>query len=194
MELRYALLINSALPSGLIATYLTAPLFFTIREDKEDHCNILLKGIATVGESCSSFTNCTVIIRLGLFRQHEAKHHPSTRFNEVCFFANADRTTCVACRGHCACSSGSRQGNAEVGGGGVAHGEFPGVDRHRLGGVVRLVDAHQPVCQFKHVVAQADDHELRVLGPLLDVVRHDGHVLEVCRAAASCSGPQSSSV
>lgn len=47
-----------------------------------------------------------------------------------------------------------------------------------------LVDAHQPVCQLKHVVAQADDHKLRVLGALLDVVPHDGHVLEVCGAGA----------
>ncbi len=41
---------------------------------------------------------------------------------------------------------------------------------------------HQAVGEFEHVVAQADDDELRVLRALLDVVRHDGHVLEVCVA------------
>ena len=59
-----------------------------------------------------------------------------------------------------------------------------GVNCDRLGGIVRLVDADQAVRQLKHVVAQTDDHELRVLGPLLDVVRHDAHILEVCMATS----------
>jgi len=41
------------------------------------------------------------------------------------------------------------------------------VDSHTLRNVVGLVDADKPVSDFKHVVAQADDHELRVLGALL---------------------------
>jgi len=56
------------------------------------------------------------------------------------------------------------------------------VDCDRLGGIVCLVDADQAVRQLKHVVAQADDNKLRVLGPLLDVVCHNAHVLEVCTA------------
>ena len=59
---------------------------------------------------------------------------------------------------------------------------IPWVDGHRLCGVVGLVDAHQAVSQLKHIVAQADDHELRILGPLLDIVRHNRHILEVCRS------------
>lgn len=42
-----------------------------------------------------------------------------------------------------------------------------GVDSHRLGAVVRLVNPHQPVRQLKHVVSQRDYDELRVLCPLL---------------------------
>ena len=57
----------------------------------------------------------------------------------------------------------------------------PWVDGHRLGSIVGLVDAHKPVCQLKHVVAKTDDHKLRVLGALLDVVCNDGHILEICR-------------
>ena len=34
--------------------------------------------------------------------------------------------------------------------------------------------------KLKHVVAQADDDKLGVLGAFLDVVGHNGHVLEVC--------------
>eukprot|EP00983_Pelagomonas_calceolata_P040446 1137619-Pelagomonas_calceolata.AAC.5 len=54
------------------------------------------------------------------------------------------------------CPSCSR-GSCRDGG----HHELAGVDGHCLGGIVRLVDAHQPVCQLEHVVAQADDDELR---------------------------------
>lgn len=53
------------------------------------------------------------------------------------------------------------------------------VDGDALGAVVRLVDADQPVRQLEHVGPQRDDDELGVPGPLLDVVGHDGHVLEV---------------
>ena len=45
-------------------------------------------------------------------------------------------------------------------------------------------EAHQAVRQLEHVVAQADDDELRIAGALLDVVRHDRHILEVCNAHA----------
>lgn len=42
-----------------------------------------------------------------------------------------------------------------------------GVDGHVLGGVVRLIDADEPVGHLKHVVSQGDDDELSVLGLLL---------------------------
>ena len=58
-----------------------------------------------------------------------------------------------------------------------------GVDGDRLGGIVSLVNANEAVRQLKHVIAQADYDELRILGALFDVVRHDTHVLEVCMAA-----------
>lgn len=58
--------------------------------------------------------------------------------------------------------------------------ECPRIDGDRLSGVVGLVDSHEAVGQLKHVVAQADDYELRILGALLYVVRHNAHVLEVC--------------
>lgn len=54
------------------------------------------------------------------------------------------------------------------------------VDGDRFSSIFSLVDADQAVRQFKHVVAKADDHKLRILGPLLDVVRHNAHILEVC--------------
>ena len=49
-----------------------------------------------------------------------------------------------------------------------------GVDAHALGGVVRLVDADQPVGDLEHVVPQGDDDELGVLGLLLDTARANG--------------------
>lgn len=42
-----------------------------------------------------------------------------------------------------------------------------GVDSHTLGGVVRLVNADEPVGDLKHVVPQRDDDELSVLRLLL---------------------------
>lgn len=57
----------------------------------------------------------------------------------------------------------------------------PWVDGYRLGSVVGLVDAHKPVCQLKHVVAQTNNHKLRILGSLLDIVCNDRHILEICR-------------
>lgn len=41
------------------------------------------------------------------------------------------------------------------------------VDADTLGGVVRLVDSDETVCDLKHVVPQRDDDELSVLGLLL---------------------------
>ena len=41
-------------------------------------------------------------------------------------------------------------------------------------------EAHQTVSQLKHVVAEADDNELRILGALFDVVCYNWHILEVC--------------
>ena len=51
--------------------------------------------------------------------------------------------------------------------------ELRGVDSDGLCRVVGLVDAHQSVGQLKHVVTQADDDELRVSRPVLDIVPHD---------------------
>jgi len=48
--------------------------------------------------------------------------------------------------------------------------EFVWVDGDTLGTVVCLVDPYQAVSQLKHVVTQADDDELGILGPLLDRV------------------------
>ena len=42
-----------------------------------------------------------------------------------------------------------------------------------------FVDADEAIGQLKHVVAQADDDELCVLRPLLDVVSHNRHVFEI---------------
>lgn len=47
------------------------------------------------------------------------------------------------------------------------------LDRDALGHVVDFVDADEPLGELKHVVAQADDDELRVLGAFLDVARDD---------------------
>ena len=45
--------------------------------------------------------------------------------------------------------------------------ELVWVDGDTLGTVIRLVDPNQAVCQLKHVVTQAYDDELCILGPLL---------------------------
>lgn len=50
---------------------------------------------------------------------------------------------------------------------------LPGVDGHRLGGIVGFVDAYKSVCQLKHVISQADDHKLCILCALLDVMCHN---------------------
>ncbi len=65
----------------------------------------------------------------------------------------------------------------------IAVHNSPWADSHRLCGIVGFVDAHKAVCQLKHIVPQADDYKLSILGTLLDVVRHNGHILEVCMSA-----------
>lgn len=59
--------------------------------------------------------------------------------------------------------------------------EVLGVDIDGLGLVVSLVDTHEAIRDLKHEVAQGNHQKLRVLCALLDVVRYDGHVLEVQR-------------
>ena len=59
-----------------------------------------------------------------------------------------------------------------------------GAGEQVLGTASTNVRAHQAVSQLEHVVPQADDHELRILGALLDVVSHDRHVFEVCMGPA----------
>ena len=54
-----------------------------------------------------------------------------------------------------------------------------GINRDTLGALVRLVDSNQSVRKLKHIVAQADDDELGILGSLLDIVGHDGDVAKV---------------
>lgn len=49
----------------------------------------------------------------------------------------------------------------------LAGGDDLGVDAHALGGVVRFVDADQPVGDLEHVVPERDDDELGVLRLLL---------------------------
>jgi hypothetical protein len=51
------------------------------------------------------------------------------------------------------------------------------VDRDTLGHVVDLVHTNQSRGQLEHVVAQGDDDELRVLGPLLDIVGYNRDLL-----------------
>ena len=46
--------------------------------------------------------------------------------------------------------------------------EFPWVDGHCLGAVIRLVDADQSVGELEHVVAERDNDELSILGALLE--------------------------
>lgn len=57
------------------------------------------------------------------------------------------------------------------------------LDGDALGHVVDLVDADQAGRKLEHVVAQRDDDELGVLGTLLDVVGHDGHLLFLVRVS-----------
>ena len=44
-----------------------------------------------------------------------------------------------------------------------------GVHGDGFGGVVRLVNAHQAIGKFKHVVSEADDDKLGILGTLLQL-------------------------
>ena len=56
------------------------------------------------------------------------------------------------------------------------------LDRHTLGHVVDLVHAHQSRRELKHVVSEGNDDELGVLGSLLDVICHNGHLYErICQ-------------
>lgn len=57
------------------------------------------------------------------------------------------------------------RGDLGLRGGGVL--ERLGVDGHALGDIVGLVDTHEAVCDLEHVVSQADDDELGVLGAFL---------------------------
>lgn len=67
----------------------------------------------------------------------------------------------------------------------LAHCKLAGVDGHTLGSVVRFVNANEPVSQFKHIVSEADDDELRILCPLLYVVGNNGDVLVICTTTSS---------
>ena len=53
------------------------------------------------------------------------------------------------------------------------------VDGHTLGAVVCLIDTNKTVSQLEHVGSQGDDDELSISGPFLDVVGHNGDVLEI---------------
>jgi hypothetical protein len=54
------------------------------------------------------------------------------------------------------------------------------IDGDALAAVLCLVDADQAIGHLKHVVAQRNNNELRVLGAFLDVVGDDRDVLEIC--------------
>lgn len=51
------------------------------------------------------------------------------------------------------------------------------LDGDTLGHMVDLVDAHEPLSEFEHVVAKRDDDELRVFGAFLDISCHDRHLI-----------------
>lgn len=50
---------------------------------------------------------------------------------------------------------------------------------YTFGCIISLVNSNKTVRQLKHVVSQADNHELGILGPFLDVITDNRHVLEV---------------
>lgn len=47
------------------------------------------------------------------------------------------------------------------------------LDCDTLGHMVDFVDTNQSFCEFEHVVPQADDNKLCILGAFLDVARHN---------------------
>ena len=53
------------------------------------------------------------------------------------------------------------------------------IDGDGLCTIVRLVNPHETICQLKHVASQWNDDKLGVFSAFLDVVGHDGDVLEV---------------
>lgn len=48
------------------------------------------------------------------------------------------------------------------------------VHSDRLGGVVCLVDTHQPIGKLEHVVTKTDDDELGIFSPLLGTKKKNG--------------------
>lgn len=71
------------------------------------------------------------------------------------------------------------------------HGKIVTIlDRDTLGHVVDLVDAHQPLGEFKHVVSQGNDDKLRVLGALLDVAGHNRHLRRMLAPATNSRGQE----
>ena len=58
-------------------------------------------------------------------------------------------------------------------------GNFSRIDGDAFGTIVGLINTHETICQLKHIASQGYDDELCVFGPLLDVICHDGDVLEV---------------
>ena len=63
-----------------------------------------------------------------------------------------------------------------------------GVDGDRFGAVVGLVDAHESVGQFKHVVTQRYNHELRVPCPLLSTTSIHNIYADVIRRIRGVPG------
>lgn len=53
---------------------------------------------------------------------------------------------------------------------------IPVLHRHALGHMIDLVNANQPLRQFKHVIPQRNDDELSILRALFDVSRNDRHL------------------
>ena len=52
------------------------------------------------------------------------------------------------------------------------HYQLVWVNGDGLGCIVSLIDAHQSICQLKHVVPQTDDDKLSILGPLLHTTKN----------------------
>ena len=79
----------------------------------------------------------------------------------------------------------SWQSNLEVRRACISNCKFSRIDGNWLGRIVCLVDAHQSVCQLKHVISQANDDELSIFSPVLDVMGHSWNVLEICKHVVS---------
>ena len=87
-----------------------------------------------------------------IHRHHHFNHYYSKRYS-LCLFP-------------CQVRSSSRHRNI-----------IPILHRHALRHMIDLINPHQPLRQLKHVISQADDDELRILGSFFDIGCYDGDLL-----------------